>query len=196
MQAIYFPPRMEENAGRHRLPGASLTKEAQFRDQLVDLLPRLRRLARTLARSAADADDLVQVTVERALLHFEQRRPDSRLESWMFGIMKHAWIDELRSRGRRDRLFTPVEDATDLPGSDGEQTMQAMSLHAAMMQIPDDQRFAVALVLVEGLSYREAADVLEIPIGTLTSRLARGREALIALLGEDDARSRTQNSRS
>jgi RNA polymerase sigma-70 factor (ECF subfamily) len=184
MQAIYFPPRMEENAGRHRLPGASLTKEAQFRDQLVDLLPRLRRLARTLARSAADADDLVQVTVERALLHFEQRRPDSRLESWMFGIMKHAWIDELRARVRRDRVFAPEEAGEHVGESSDQRQLETMAMQAALAQLPNEQRLAVALVLVEGLSYKEAAEIMEVPIGTLTSRLARAREALVAILQE------------
>jgi RNA polymerase sigma-70 factor (ECF subfamily) len=175
---------MEENAGRHRLPGARVTIEAQFREQLVALLPRLRRLARTIARSAADADDLVQVTVERALLHFEQRRPDSRLESWMFGIMKHAWIDEVRSRARRDRLFAPEEAGEHVGEAADQRQLEAMAMQSAMARLPDEQRLAVGLVLIEGLSYKEAAQVMDVPIGTLTSRLARAREALVAILNE------------
>lgn len=156
----------------------------QIRAQIVESLPRMRRLARAIARDRHDADDLVQITVERALMRFEQRRPDSRLESWMFGIMKNAWIDEVRSRGRRERLFAPEEAAADIGESSSDRQLHALALQAAMARLPDEQRFAVALVLVEGLSYKEAAEVMEVPIGTLTSRLARGREALLALLDD------------
>lgn len=156
----------------------------RVREEIVSLLPRLRRLARTMTRTGHDADDLVQITIERALLRFEQRRPDSRLESWMFGIMKHAWIDEVRTRARRDRLFAPEEAAADVGEAANERQVEVMSLQAALERLPDEQRLAIGLVLVEGLSYRQAAEVMEVPIGTLTSRLARGREALAAMLSE------------
>ncbi|HEX3701413.1 MAG TPA: sigma-70 family RNA polymerase sigma factor [Phenylobacterium sp.] len=158
--------------------------------QIVDLLPRLRRLARVLSRDPADADDLVQATVERALIHREQWRPGTRLDSWMFRIMKNAWIDESRSRSRRGRVFAPEEQGETV-GSDGAAAMDARLIAAdisrAMARLPDEQRLAVALVLVEGLSYKEAADVLEVPQGTLTSRLVRGRMALLADLQGDAA---------
>ncbi|HZF26553.1 MAG TPA: sigma-70 family RNA polymerase sigma factor, partial [Steroidobacteraceae bacterium] len=80
-----------------------------FRDEIIELLPRLRRFARTITRNPHDADDLVQVTVERALLKFGQWKDEARLESWMFGIMRNAWIDEVRARVRRDRVFAPAE---------------------------------------------------------------------------------------
>jgi RNA polymerase sigma-70 factor (ECF subfamily) len=105
----------------------------------------------------------------------------------MFGIMKNAWIDEVRSRARRDRLFAPEEAAADVGENSSERQVHALALQAAMARLPDEQRFAIALVLVEGLSYKEAAEVMEVPIGTLTSRLARGREALLALLEEAPA---------
>lgn len=153
--------------------------------EIVDLLPRLRRLARVLTRDMTDADDLVQLTVERALVHRGQWRPGTQLHSWMFRIMKNAWIDESRARTRRAAVLSPEEDAAHV-GSDGAGAMvarlEARAVEDAMARLPEDQRLAVALVLVEGLSYKEAAEVLEVPQGTLTSRLGRGRAALLAHL--------------
>ncbi|WP_372785657.1 RNA polymerase sigma factor [Phenylobacterium sp.] len=160
---------------------------AGFEREIVELLPRLRRLGRVLARAPADADDLVQITVERALSRRGQWRPGTRLDSWMFRIMKNAWIDETRARSRRGALFSPPE-AGEGVGADGAAEMEtrlaAVEVERAMANLPPDQRIAVALVLVEGFSYQEAAEVLEIPAGTLTSRLVRGRMALLAELGE------------
>jgi RNA polymerase sigma-70 factor, ECF subfamily len=153
------------------------------RDQLVALLPRLRRFARALSRNAHDADDLVQVAVERALLHLDQLKPGTRLDSWMFGITRNAWIDETRSRKRRDKVLAPEELGEQVADSSSEAPIQRLSIEAALERLPEEQRLAVALVLVEGLAYKEAAAVLEVPIGTVTSRLARAREALEALLG-------------
>lgn len=156
---------------------------ASWREQIVTALPRLRRFARTLARNAADADDLVQTSLERALVHADQWNRESRIESWMFGIMKNAWIDETRSRARRGRVFAPAEAGENVGDPASEAHADALSIEAAMALLPDEQRLAVSLVLVEGLSYKEAAAVMEVPIGTLTSRLARGRETLAAKLG-------------
>jgi len=156
----------------------------ELRGQIVDLLPRLRRFARTLARNPHDADDLVQIAVERALARSDQLRPDSKLSSWMFGILRNAWIDQARSRGRHDRVFAPEELGENVgEGSDDAQT-DALSVQDAMARLPEEQRAAVSLVLVEGLSYKEAAEVMNVPVGTLTSRLARAREALQTLLSD------------
>jgi RNA polymerase sigma-70 factor, ECF subfamily len=157
--------------------------DGQVRDQLVALLPRLRRFARALSRNVHDADDLVQVAVERALMRLDQWRPGTRLDSWMYGIIRNAWIDETRSRRRRDRVLAPEELGAHVADAASDAHIQRLSLEAAMERLPDEQRLAVALVLVEGLAYKEAAEVLEVPIGTVTSRLARGRETLEALLG-------------
>jgi RNA polymerase sigma-70 factor (ECF subfamily) len=153
-----------------------------FHDQLVALLPRLRRFARNLARNPHDADDVVQIAVERALLKWEQWRSDTRLDSWMFKIVRNAWIDELRARGRRAQIFLAAEAGEQVGEATLERESQLMSVQSAMARLPQEQRLAVSLVLVEGLPYKEAAEVLDIPIGTLTSRLARGREALQSLL--------------
>jgi RNA polymerase sigma-70 factor (ECF subfamily) len=162
----------------------STSPEAEIREQIIALLPRLRRFGRTLTRTAHDADDLVQITAERALTKLDQWKPDSRLESWLFGIMKNAWIDEVRSRGRRGRLFAPEEAGENIGDNAAEAQMHALTIQDAMSRLPDEQRLAVGLVLVEGLSYKEAAEIMEVPIGTLTSRLARGREALETLLSD------------
>jgi len=154
----------------------------QVRPWIVALLPRLRRFARTIARNPDDADDLVQLSIERALSRYDQWRPESRFESWMFGIVRNAWIDEVRARQRRVRVLAPEEEGEHVASGTGAEDVEILSVQKAMAELPEEQRLAVALVLIEGLSYKEAAEALEIPIGTLTSRLARGREALQALL--------------
>ena len=154
----------------------------QLREQIVALLPRLRRFARTLARNPHDADDLVQVAVERALARSDQLRADSSLSSWMFGILRNAWIDETRTRGRRNQVFAPQELGENVADAASASHTDMLSVQDAMARLPDEQRIAVSLVLVEGLSYKEAAEIMGVPLGTLTSRLARGREALQALL--------------
>lgn len=114
----------------------------------------------------------------------------TRLDSWMMRIMKNAWIDEARSRRRKD-LMVGQDDAVDRVAdplvASADMRVEAMAIRQAMTRLPEDQRLAVALVLIEGLSYAEAAEVLEIPAGTLTSRLVRGRLALMADLGGVEA---------
>ncbi len=147
--------------------------------EIASLLPRLRRFARSLTRNVHDADDVVQIAVERALTHIAQRRCDMRLDGWLFKIVRNAWIDEIRFRKRRDEVFLAEDTAS---AEAGGQLDDALSIRAALSRLPQEQRLAVSLVLVEGLSYQEAADVLDVPIGTLTSRLARARQALQAAL--------------
>ena len=152
---------------------------------VVDLLPRMRRLARVMARDFADADDLVQLAVERALNRRNQWRPGTRLDSWMFRIMKNAWIDEVRARARTGRVMqagVQAEDVADPGVAPMELRSQAQAAERAVAELPEDQRLAVALVLIDGLSYREAAEVLGVPMGTLTNRLVRGRMALLERL--------------
>jgi len=164
---------------------STMTPTDDVRAQLAGLLPRLRRFARVITRDVADADDLVQVALEKALTRADQWRPGSRMDSWMFGIMKNAWIDEIRARRRRERVHAPEEAGATVGDRSAAARDIAMSVQAAMARLPEDQRMAIALVLVEGLSYKDAAELLGIPMGTLTSRLARGREALQAVLGRD-----------
>jgi len=157
----------------------------EFQRRLVELLPRLRRLARALTPQGADADDLVQIALERGLARRRQWIEGTRLDAWMFTIMKHAWIDETRARARRLRHAAPPESAeavADPFAPSLELRLEGEAIRQAIARLPEDQRLAVALVLVEGLSYAEAAKVMDVPTGTLTSRLGRGRAALMAEL--------------
>ena len=158
-----------------------------FENGLVALLPRLRRFAHALSRSRADADDLTQITLERALRSRDQWQAGTRLDSWLYRIMRNLWIDTARARSRRAKIEAPAEEAEQV-GQDPRSAMDAAldlgRAMNAMSELPDEQREVVALVLVEGFGYRETAEMLDLPIGTVASRLARGRTALLALLGE------------
>jgi RNA polymerase sigma-70 factor (ECF subfamily) len=158
------------------------TEEDALRREIASLLPRLRRFGRTLTRHREDADDLVQIAIERALRHLDQWQPGTRVDSWMFRIMQNAWIDEMRARDRRSRTFVSEEEGEHVGVATTDAQIEALALRKALAQLGDDQRAVVGLVLVEGLPYKEAAEVLGVPIGTLTSRLARARESLQALL--------------
>ena len=157
-----------------------------FQTGLVELLPRLRRFARVLRSRDADAQDLVQQTVERALGARSTFRAGTRLDSWAFTVMRRIAIDEGRSSQRWSRVVTSEDDATaavaDVAQADENLRADALAARDAIHALPEDQKHAVALVLIEGLSYAEAAQVLGIPAGTLTSRLVRGRQALIETL--------------
>ena len=156
-----------------------------FESELLTLLPRLRRFARALAWDAADADDLTQAALERALKSRCQWQRGTRMDAWMMKIMRNCWIDEVRSRARRARTFAPEMDGRStapLMPNEADRIVAADGVDRAMNLLPAEQREAIALVLVEGLSYREASDLLDIPIGTLTSRLTRGRRALARTL--------------
>lgn len=158
----------------------------KFDQGIGDCLPRLRRFAHALARSPADADDLTQATIEKALLARDQYAEGTRLDSWLFRIMRNQWIDTVRSRGRRAAHEASPEAGAHVgvdprPGIEaGIDLARAMT---AMGQLPEDQREVVALILIEGFGYREVAEMLDVPIGTVSSRLVRGRVALLAMLG-------------
>ena len=152
-------------------------------EQIVQLLPRLRRFARSLVNNVQDADDLVQLAIERALSRSEQLRPGAQLSSWMFGILRNAWIDESRSRGRRSRVFVAEEHGENVADPTASGQADALSVQDALARLPSEQREVIGLVLVEGLSYKEAAEIVGVPVGTITSRLARGRDSLQSMLG-------------
>jgi RNA polymerase sigma-70 factor (ECF subfamily) len=154
---------------------------AGFSDQLVAVLPRLRRFARGLTGSAVEADDLVQAACERALSRQEQFQEGTRFDSWMFRIVQTIWIDQIRARGVRKEESDELEMerlGSDEPVRRAEARLQLAEVREALRHLPEEQRAALLLVTVEGLSYKEAAEVVGVPIGTIMSRLARARLAL------------------
>jgi RNA polymerase sigma-70 factor, ECF subfamily len=160
-----------------------------FSDQLVVVLPRLRRFARGLTGSAVEADDLVQAACERALARTHQFQVGTRFDSWMFRIVQTVWIDQLRAR---DTRRTESEEEAVHVGSDEsvrrvEARLALREVQAAISGLPAEQRVALLLVTVEGMSYKEAANIAGVPVGTIMSRLARARIALVGKLDSDDA---------
>ena len=157
-----------------------------FEDELAALLPRLRRFAHALSRNPADADDLTQMTVERALRSKAQWEPGTRLDSWAYKIMRNLWIDTARSRSRKEKFEAPPEEAESLgedPTGAIEASVDLKRVMAAMQRLPEEQREVVALILIEGFGYRETSEMLGLPIGTVSSRLVRGRTALLEMVG-------------
>jgi len=157
---------------------------AAFRQQLLAAIPRLRRYARSLMLGTHSADDLVQTTLERALARWHQFDQRRDLAVWLIGIAHHAHLDELR-RNARLSVVDPAQaqahaDARSFePGPD---LGLRVDLLAALRRLPLEQREPLLLVAVEQLSYAECATVLHVPIGTVMSRISRGRVALRALL--------------
>ena len=153
---------------------------ARFGDQLIAVLPRLRRFARGLSGSVADADDLVQAACERALARQHQFQEGTRFDSWMFRIVQTIWIDQVRSRDVRKEDGDIAEDrlGSDEPARRVEARLALDEVRRALDRLPPDQRTALLLVSVEGLSYKEAAEVVQVPVCTIMSRLARARIAL------------------
>jgi len=161
----------------------------QLRAELVGLLPRLRRFAYGLTGSLEDGDDLVQGACERALRRLDQFQPGTRFDSWMYRIVQNLWIDQRRARQVRPEAGMEPADLEALAVGDAERELDARlaltNVQRAVKKLPDEQRTILLLVCVEGLSYKAAAEVLEIPLGTVMSRLARARLAIgQALEGE------------
>jgi RNA polymerase sigma-70 factor (ECF subfamily) len=164
-----------------------MNQPVPFEDGLVELLPRLRRFAHALTRSPADADDLVQMALERALRSRNQWQAGSRLDSWAYRIVRNLWIDTVRSRVRKEKFESPpqeAENARDDPSGTLEASIDLKRVMGAMQRLPEEQREVVALILIEGFGYREVSEMLDLPIGTVSSRLVRGRAALLAMVGE------------
>lgn len=145
----------------------------------------MRRFAAGLARDPADGDDLCQATVIRALEKRDLWQPGTRLDSWMMTMMRNIWIDETRARSRRSETFVAEEAGLSVGADGGQEAAVTLGvIDRALRTLPDEQREAVLLVMVEGYSYKEAAAIVGCPVGTLNSRLVRGRDALLGTLGE------------
>lgn len=159
----------------------------EIQSRMVELLPRLRRFAFALTGDKDKADDLVQDTCERALAHLDQWKPGTNLDSWMYRIAQNIWVDHHRGR-RSQREAGQLDEVENLAGVDGrtvtESRLTLAAVNEGIARLPTDQQVLVAMVCVEGVSYKEAASILGIPIGTVMSRLSRARQALYASLTE------------
>lgn len=153
---------------------------------IVAALPRLRRFCWALAGNAEDGDDLMQATVERALNRAHQFEQGTQLGSWLFRIARNLRIDAARSTARRG-VHVGIDEIMDPQGDDGRELLESRSdlaaAQRALLALPEDQRAAFVLVVIEGMTYREAADVLEVPLGTIMSRLARARGRIEQVIG-------------
>jgi RNA polymerase sigma-70 factor (ECF subfamily) len=165
------------------------TDEQDLHDALVALQPRLRRFAYGLTGTRADADDLVQATYERALSRLNQWRRGSRLDSWMFRVMHSIRINAANMEKNRANLlraeqanFSVIVDGA----RDNEARLTLSAVREFIWRLPEEQREALLMVAVEGMSYKETAEILDLPIGTVTSRIARARIALTAFVEGSD----------
>jgi RNA polymerase sigma-70 factor, ECF subfamily len=153
----------------------------EFRTRMVEFLPRLRRFAIALTGDLDQGDDLVQETCLRALSRVDQWQPGTRLDSWMYRIAQNLWLDRTRARKYRPEVPDP-EIVEAMPGQDGRTVVEGrLTLEAvldAMKDLSPEQQVLVALVCIDGASYKEAAEITNTPIGTVMSRLARARREL------------------
>ncbi|MCB2045457.1 MAG: RNA polymerase sigma factor [Novosphingobium sp.] len=160
----------------------SVPETADLRDQIVAILPRLRRFCMALARGQDAGDDLCQAAVERALSRSEQFVQGTRLDSWMYRIAQNIHIDQGRRKQTRGAEIDVDDMAGSLSGDDGVQIVEGRSelsrAHEAIAALPEEQRVLMALVVLDGMSYKEAAATLDIPVGTVMSRIARARQAI------------------
>ncbi len=151
------------------------------------MIPRLRRFGLTLCRDAAEADDLTGQTLERAWRARDQWSEGTRLDAWLFQIQRNVWIDNRRAQSRRGKVLTDETSGEHVghdPRPEVEARLELVKVREALQRLPADQREAVSLVLIEGFSYDAAAKITGTSVGTFSSRLTRGRAALLALMGE------------
>lgn len=156
----------------------------ELRALIEEQIPRLRRYARALTGDRSSADDLVQDTLERALSRFHLWRHGSDLRAWLFTIMHNIFINQARTRLRQRHESLEATAALDAMQAPDPDWLQLRDLDSALAQLPHEQRTVLLLVGLEQFTYEEAAQVLKIPIGTVMSRLSRGRERLRAVLAD------------
>jgi RNA polymerase sigma-70 factor (ECF subfamily) len=162
-----------------------LSNSMDFREDLIALLPRLRRFAAGLCGDLSTADDLVQEACGRAIANQTKWRPGTRLDSWMYRIIQNLYRDQLRATSVSQR-YTAENGPLMEQSVDGALAIETRAnlgiVQAGIQGLPEDQRIVLLMVCVEGLSYRETAEALEVPVGTVMSRLARARRRLHVLL--------------
>lgn len=150
------------------------------RQSVIVELPHLMRYARALKRNPELADDLVQGTVERALAHLHQFKAGTNMRAWMFTIMHNLHAQDMRKLGRSTDTvpLDPAIENRHAAGPGQEARIMARDMERSLDALPNEQRDVILLVCLEDMSYTEAAEVLGVPIGTIMSRLARGRDRL------------------
>jgi RNA polymerase sigma-70 factor, ECF subfamily len=158
---------------------------AELRALIEEQIPRLRRYGRALTGDRSLADDLVQDTLERALSRFHLWRHGSDLRAWLFTIMHNIFVNQVRSRVRHQHEALESDAAVEAMRVSEPDWLELRDLDSALAQLPHEQRAVLLLVGLEQFTYEEAARVLQIPIGTVMSRLSRGRERLRAVLAGD-----------
>jgi RNA polymerase sigma-70 factor, ECF subfamily len=158
-----------------------------FLDEIESCVPALRRYARALTRSTDRADDLVQDCLERAIRKRGLFRPTGPVQAWLFRILVNLWRNSLRSERRRG-VHVAYDDMVSEPSIPAPQHGRVAlgEMSRALDRLPDEQRETLLLVVLEGVSYEEAASILDVPIGTIMSRLSRARSALRTLTGGAD----------
>ncbi|UZP67521.1 RNA polymerase sigma factor [Desulfovibrio mangrovi] len=163
----------------------SVTGKELLKLELISLLPRLRRFSRGLARDTETADDLVQEACEHALGRLEQFHPGTRFDSWMFRILHTRWLDRLRKgkvRANYLRLVNGGAEEISIHNGAPLGVEDAMDMKTAFGSLSEEQLSAIILVCVEGYSYAEAGEILNLPSGTVASRVARGKRDLVKAL--------------
>jgi RNA polymerase sigma-70 factor, ECF subfamily len=157
---------------------------SEFRQSIEEQLPRLRRYARALTRNRDRADDLVQDTILRALAKEHLWQPGTDLRAWLFTLMHNQNVNFVR-RGVREGVSVDVDDvsASLVATADPTISCQLVELDRALAQLSEDQRQVILLIGLDGAAYEEAAEILGIPVGTVRSRLSRGRESLRRAMG-------------
>lgn len=164
---------------------------ATIRDEIAALVPRLRRFAHALCANRDEGDDVVQTACVKALTRLDQFTPGTRLDSWMFRIVQTTFLDQRRQRIRSRTVAMEQEASAFSDGGTGVRQAESRAVldqvRGAIAGLPHDQRAVITLVAVEGLSYRETAAILDLPIGTVMSRLSRARKRLLTLVGEIEA---------
>ena len=148
----------------------------------VPHIPRLRRYARALTGERTRADDLVQDTLERALIKLHLWQPGSDMRAWLFTLMHNVFINQLRSQPARSTVGLDDEAAQVAVRPTQTDGLEVRDLQAALLRLPEEQRAVLLLVGLEQMTYEESAGVLGIPVGTVMSRLSRARERLRGLL--------------
>lgn len=154
--------------------------------QIIDQIPHLRRYARALVRDSEAADDLVQECLTRAMGRLHAWQPTGTMRSWLFTILHNVHVNERRRDGRAPESHSD-SDGVDLESASGDpgSGLAVRDITAALAALPEEQRSVILLVGLEGLTYAEAASVADVPVGTVMSRLARGREKLREIMAFD-----------